>query len=107
MVSRLTIIRDIDVLLAAGLIQKTGHGRSVKYQDSTDTPLLKFYDPATYFSVEPDNRLSKKSFNGSILDHATPLFSTTELSHLSQMTSRYQDNISRITPDIFISLNIL
>ena len=48
-VSRVTITRDIDVLLNRQLIKKIGSGRSIHYRDYQDNLLLRFFPPEMYF----------------------------------------------------------
>jgi Fic family protein len=100
-ISRLTVIRDVDVLLKDQFVKKVGAGRSTRYQDYNDSKLLKFYDSTHYFKIEPDNRSINTQFNFSVFDSFTMIFSTSELKILSELTRRYQNNINQIAPDIY------
>ncbi len=100
-VSRITIVRDIEVLINEKLIKKEGEGRSTKYRVYMNSSLLSYFDPQKYFLLEPDNREVKKSFNFNIFNDFSDIFSLKELKNLAQLTKKYTTNISSISPDIF------
>src|ERR1035437_3008971 len=58
-VSKITIIRDLDVLLEHKLIKKTGQARSIVYSTLNDNELLEKYNVEKYFESEVDNRVIK------------------------------------------------
>jgi len=100
-VSRVTIVRDIDVLLKKKLIKKTGAGRSVKYQAGKNSPVLRYFDPDEYFKVEPDNRKVNEHFNFDVFNNFSELFTNSELKKLNQLTREYRINMENISPDIY------
>ncbi len=90
--SRVTLIRDLNVLLKKGLIQKSGQGRSVVYQ-SKSSPLQKIFDTETYFKVPPDRRL----IQGKKLDFSQlrpeEIFTPKELSHVEKITKDFRKRL--------------
>ncbi|MCP4049943.1 MAG: Fic family protein [bacterium] len=100
-VSRVTIVRDTEVLLKEKYIKKTGAGRSVKYIVFNESTLLKLYDVNDYFITEADNREITGSFNFEVFNLFKNIFSVSELKKLNQLTKEYQSNISRISTDIY------
>ena len=95
-VSKPTVLRDLDVLLSAGQITKSGRARSVAYQSKTKSPLLKYFDVQKYFSVPLDDRVIKEQFQWDIFEHAQSLFSDVELEHLQQLNSHYLKKRSKL-----------
>jgi len=100
-ISRITIIRDIDVLLKEKYIKRIGAGRNTKYKAYNDNLLLKYFDPEEYFKTESDNRNVTETFNFDIFEKFSGFFSNTELKKLNQLTKEYQHNISKISLAIY------
>lgn len=91
--SRVTIIRDLNVLLSKKLIKKTGKGRNVVYLPNI--PILnRVFDAEQYFSKEPDQREVKKeklNFDSkSIWENA---LTVAELKLISALTKKYQKHL--------------
>lgn len=98
-ISRMTIIRDIDVLLENNFIQKKGLGRSVVYEIAPKGMLLAPIDSEIYFKKSPDQRRdAKKSFQQEIFKSMEYLFSTQEFSRLDKINENYQKRISALSP---------
>ncbi|MFH2105445.1 MAG: BlaI/MecI/CopY family transcriptional regulator, partial [Parcubacteria group bacterium] len=53
-VSRFTILRDLDDLVKAEAIKKTGEGRSSAYQVTERRDLMRFFAVENYFNQDPD-----------------------------------------------------
>lgn len=97
-ISRITIIRDLNALLAKKLIKKSGKGRSVVYFSNIPS-LEKNFDLEEYFKKEPDERTIKKTK----LDFNTPslwqnLISQLERKLVKGLTSKYQKRLSTYNP---------
>lgn len=101
-ISRVTIVRDIDILLKANLISKQGEGRSVVYIEKTQSSALTYIDIDKYFENGPDERILKSdSFNHQIFSDLKELFSQTEINGLSKLNNEYQKRIKKLsTPQI-------
>lgn len=100
-VSRVTVVRDMELLLNEKLIKKIGAGRSVKYKDATDNLILKYYEPNEYFKVEADNRIVKDHFNFNVFKSFSDIFTNTELKKLTQLTKEYQTNMKEISTGVY------
>lgn len=90
--SRITIVRDLDSLLAMGLIKKSGEGRSTRYSHFFQNPLLHYIDPVSYFQKGSDERTISNRFNFDIFQSFTSIFSEYELEKLQALTQKYQKN---------------
>ena len=101
-ISRVTIVRDTEKLINAGLILKSGQGRGVVYEEAVKSPLLAYINPQTYFDVDPDNRdVSFEKFNFEVFDLITnSVFSEAELQELDELNRGYQQRMKDLSPTI-------
>lgn len=98
-ISRMTVIRDIEVLLENKFIQKSGLGRSVIYVIAPKGMLLAPIDPETYFKKDPDQRTdAKKVFQQDIFENIKYLFSEQEFSQLDKINEKYRERKSALSP---------
>lgn len=99
-ISRLTIIRDLDVLLKNDFIKKAGLGRSVTYQITTAGKLLApVFDYEAYFQKSPEQRTeASKSFQNDIFESIRILFSKNELARLDKINENYRTRIPKFSP---------
>lgn len=78
--SRITIIRDLNLLIENGWIEQTGGGKYVNYNLKKGMELFIPVDMEEYFSVSTDLRNIKyPKFNFDVIDRLTELFSPSEL----------------------------
>lgn len=96
--SRVTVIRDLNLLLKKGLIKKSGRGAGVKYVAKVSA-LEREFEVDGYFEKEADEREIKKTK----LDFGVKLvwenlFSSKEMARISSLTHQYQKNISTYDP---------
>lgn len=97
--SRVTIVRDLNLLLKEKLITKHGRGRSVVYKEFLKNDLLKFFDVESYFKKDPDERkVTYKNFNFEIFKNLKNIFSKNEIEKLNQLNKKYQENIGKLSP---------
>lgn len=97
-VARITVIRDLHVLMRKKLVQRKGRGRRVIYQ-ALSPFLAQFFDMEEYFSQEPDKRLLKgtrlafvnKNAWGSICDDA-------EIKTFQSLTDTYRSRLKQYNP---------
>ena len=84
-VSKLTLIRDLHLLISLSLIETTGRSRAVHYQPVFVHPLLRFFDLPTYFARDQDERVPiKTSFDFDLFSRLTGLFTKTEQLEIRQ-----------------------
>jgi len=99
--SKITILRDLEVLLKQKLIKKTGQARSITYFPLNYNELLKKYDVEEYFKTEADNRVIKYSrFNFGVFSQLQNLFSTDELKEIEKTNDIFIQKTQKLTPVI-------
>lgn len=100
-ISRMTIIRDLEILLASGLIRKGGAGRNVHYALAATHPLLRYFDVEKYFSLGPDERaLDFQNFRFEIFEELPGLLNTEEVAHCDEWNARYQKKKESSSPTL-------
>lgn len=94
-VTRFTVLRDLELLLGAGLIKKEGKGRAVRYLISASGDINAFFDPELYFAADQDRRNIKSVFEPKIIDELPLLFSEREINELKKINSKYLEKIKK------------
>jgi Fic family protein len=95
--SRITIIRDLNLLLKENLIEKQGEGRNVTYKELLGNKLLGFIDIDGYFKKDPDERnVTYKNFNFDIFNNLEDIFGKEEIKELDVLNKKYQNNIKKL-----------
>jgi len=98
-VSRVTVVRDIGVLLKAGYITKEGKGRGVRYKECIRNELLRYTDTEQYFSKEPDEREVRfPAFNFDIFANLQTIILEEELEMLTEQNTAYQERLKKLSP---------
>lgn len=92
-VSKVTAIRDINKLLKHNFIRRIGKGRSVVYELSDQYNLLKPIDVIDYFTVEPDQRNARKTFDFHLVNVLRNIFLADEEELLNKLAGEYHNNI--------------
>jgi Fic family protein len=96
--SRATIVRDLEVLLKANVIKKSGRGRNVVYMEKQSNLLWRHYDAKSYFEIESDKRENiQSSFNFEIFSWFDALFSEKELLKLHRLNTNYRLRIKKLS----------
>jgi Fic family protein len=99
-----TVKRIIQFLIAEDLIIATGQGKSTRYEISKSYNLLSPIDIDNYFQKEIDDREIKTSFNHDLISETlanVDLFTTEELSHLTTLQNKFNENISKLSVSEF------
>lgn len=100
-ISKPTLIRDLKILLNAGLIRTSGKAKAIRYLSNSSNPLLRYFDLDRYFVVDPDKRVNiKKGFDFDIFSHLHNLFLPGELQSLQRSTFSYTEKTSHLGSDI-------
>ena len=100
-ISRVTVVRDLDLLLKNDLIKKNGRGRNVGYTELLTNELLAYFDVASYFKEDPDNRKIKyRGFNFNIFTKLNNLFDKLGTEQLDKQNKEYQAKIKKMSPTI-------
>lgn len=99
MISRETLVRELNVLVQSDLLLKTGKGRGVTYLVKGAHPLLTPLNVEMYFSQDVDVRAPEPiSFNFDIFAKLAGLFSESEIAELSSMNGEYQVRVKKLSP---------
>jgi Fic family protein len=99
--SKITILRDLEVLLKKQLIKKTGKARSVTYFPINYSELLKKYNIEEYFQKEADNRVIKYSqFNFGVFNQLQNIFSIFDLDEIKKTNDIFVQKTQKLTPII-------
>lgn len=98
-ISRLTIIRDLEILIEAGMVVKKGSGRGVVYEEIKNK-LLKHFEIETYFKTFPDDRkLPSQTFNFGVFDlFSNNIFSEDELHELEKKNNEFRKRKQLLSP---------
>jgi len=99
---RVTIVRDLEVLMSQDLIEQIGKGRNIKYRENIKNRLLAFFDVERYFDIPIDKRnLLNERFNFEVFKYFNnSLFSKTEFNELDKLNNNYQKRIKNLSPVI-------
>src|SRR3972149_11297820 len=100
-ISRITLIRDLNILLKNKLIKSQGQARATKYSSKEENIILRKFDINRYFIDDSDNRKNtKKSFDFEIFENLHDLFSQNELETLNIICHSFDKETSKLSPDI-------
>ena len=100
-VSRITLVRDLNALLAHGDIRSVGKGRNVKYEHSSFHPLLGDIDAKGYLDDIEGKRLKDViGFNHGLFANIGDLISAREVDGLRVKNDGYTKRISDLPPAI-------
>ncbi len=100
-VSRITIIRDLNHLVSAGLIERVGGGKYLEYRLKSEKELLIPIDLEKYFSTITDARKIKyPTFNFSLINRMTGLFSKDELEMFEQGKDKLRNKFASLDKTI-------
>jgi Fic family protein len=100
-VSRLTVIRDLDGLVARGFARRIGRGRGVRYEENVENVSLRFIDPVAYFSVDDAARtLLHSTCHMSALDAFASVFTTEEYAALQALNATYRKRMRNLPAGI-------
>lgn len=96
-VSRVTIIRDLNLLLKKKLIKKAGRGPSVRYSENVISPLFAYFNSEDYFKKQADDRVGvKKNFDFNVFKNLNGLFTAKELSSLDKVNADFLRHIKKL-----------
>lgn len=99
---RVTIIRDLEVLMSQNLVKQIGKGRNIKYKENINNKLLSFFNVEEYFNTPVDQRnLINKSFNFKIFNNLNnSLFSEEKLKKLDEINNNYRRSVKSLSPAV-------
>ena len=99
-ISRITITRDINNLLADDLIKREGKGRTIWYQEEAKE-ILRYFDVDSYFKQNLDQRnVTFSHFNFKIFRGLKGLFNQNETKKLKELNNDYLQRIKKLPTSI-------
>lgn len=100
-VSRITVIRDLDTLLDAGLIRRTGKGRAVRYEESLSNTSLRSINPDAYFSIDDTERILRHAtYHAHSLDAFGRVFTRIERASIITLNTDYRKRMRALPAGI-------
>lgn len=99
--SKMTITRDLKLLIQDGLVVKSGQAKSTVYSPSAHTDLLKEIDVESYFRKEDEKRpLKTQGFNFDIFSSLYNLLTPKEKVDLEELNKQYQKKSAELSPKL-------
>lgn len=100
-ISRITLIRMLNSLIAAGWLKQSGGGKYVRYSLVPGKELFVPVDLDDYFKTPADSRVVRyPTFNADVFGSCTGLFSDQELRMFEDGKRRLRERFSTIDPSI-------
>lgn len=100
-ISLVTVKRFLSKMVAAGILDKSGAGRTTDYVISIKGRILANIDAKKYCITEPDKRLGLKQYNFKLLVNIPKdIFSSEELKILNKATVEYSKRTKNLSPAI-------
>ncbi len=97
--SRITLIRDLNYLVAKKLAKRQGKGRNVFYELSAPH-LLRPIDTEDYFQKNPDQRvIQQKRIDFMRIPDWDDIFSGEELKRIDSLTQKFKQHFSKYSPE--------
>lgn len=97
-VSKISVVRDVNVLIQNRLVVREGEGRSVRYKLFTENEVLQYIDVEKYFSRSVDERDARERFNFEIFGKLKNIFNKEELVHFTQESESYRERVKKQSP---------
>jgi len=98
-VSKVTLLRDLDKLVSAALVEKSGTGRATKYSLSFHSAQTLPIDVADYFSRDADDReLRSEQFNFGVFQEMHHLLTAEELEELDALNAIFRQKKEKLSP---------
>lgn len=94
--SKATILRDLDALMAEGLIVKSGTTRAAIYDVSVQSKLLDNIDVEAYFA-DDERKLASNRFNFEIMNHLSNLLTPKEKQEYGTLNEQYLTNKAKMS----------
>ncbi len=99
LISRETLVRELNALVKNGALLKTGRGRGVAYRTKGAHPLLAPLDVEKYLAQEVDVRAPKPIlFNFGIFQKMEGVFTPTEIAELNAENEAYRKRVKALSP---------
>ncbi len=100
-ITKITLNRDLRLLIQENLIEMQGTGRQVVYKLSSKYKLVRDINFTEYFSVDSDDRKVQEEFDFNLFDALSGIFSEAEQLSLDNLNKQYQSNLRKISPTLY------
>ncbi|MFC1727078.1 Fic family protein [Patescibacteria group bacterium] len=100
-VSRPTVIRDLNELLALKIVKTEGGGRATVYRLSQENSLLQYFDVDDYFSRGLYDRSAMKNFNPGVFDSLASLYNKSEIALWEKSVKEFSKRSQKLDPTIY------
>ena len=101
-ISKITLIRELNHLVALGIVKKTGTGNSIKYILKEENPLLVFVDIQQYFDDQVGrDKLSTIPFNFRIFEYLKKIITFQDLKEFGIVLLSLRNQEKKLDPTIF------
>lgn len=100
-VSKITLVRDLNLLLKLNLIFSEGEARATRYCTSKVNPLLDYIDIDEYFEKDVDGRKIKSSFDPSVFGNLINLYSEEEIKLWNYAREEFKERTKILDKSIY------
>jgi Fic family protein len=99
--SKITLIRELNVLVKKGLIKRRGRAKATQYFAAFPNPLFRYFDLNQYFETDPDRRTGVRiNFETNIFKYLHSLILKSELQDLHKSSFSFKERAKHLHPDI-------
>lgn len=99
--SKPTIARDLAYLTQKKLIKVSGKGKNTIYLPNIANPLLRYVDLEQYFAFEVDQREGAASFDFTVFDNLSNLFTDEEINGIAKINKSFSKATQKLAEDIY------
>ncbi|KKP68186.1 MAG: Fic family protein [Candidatus Roizmanbacteria bacterium GW2011_GWA2_35_19] len=101
-ISKLTLIRELNYLMALKIVKKIGSGNNIRYALKEENPLLNFIDIQQYFDDQASrNKLNPIAFNFKMFDYLKNLITPQDLNEFEIILLSLREQEKKLDPTIF------
>ena len=99
--SKPTISRDLVSLVQKKLIKVSGKGKNTVYLPNISNPLLRYADLKQYFTLEVDQRNGATSFDFTLLENLSNLFTDEEMITIAKVNKSFFKETQKLQENIY------
>ncbi len=100
-ISKVTLNRDLRMLIQESLVSTEGEGKTIRYKLSSKYKLLRNVNFAEYFSIDSDDRRIQEGFDFDLFNNLSNIFSKSEELQLDTLNKQYLSNIKKSSQTIY------
>lgn len=101
--TKITLIRELNSLIKAGLVSASGVGRAKVYRPAFEHSLIKFVNLKDYFAKDVDERTGiQRTLNFDIFDELKEILSKEEQTKIDDLNKNYLSTIKKIDKSLYM-----